>query len=179
MSSEPSQIDLLNWKITEYDGNYVHKAIQRTNWDRLCKLASSLNNGLSCVPLDRVTNGLHNLVRLLEFSDQTRWVARIHLRSSAADSRKLRSEVDVMQLIRDRSNAPVARVFAYEVDGNNPIGVPFILMEFIPGNTGMDAAGGYEVHKGQIPLSHRQHFYRSVAKCHASPARDLRLVAFF
>lgn len=169
MSSKLAQIDVLNWKTTEYDPIHsVHETIQKTNWDKLCQLASSLHKGLPCVPLDRVTNGLHNLVRLLQFSDQTLWVARIHLQGSAANSTKLRSEVDVMQLIKDRSNVPIPQIFAYEVNEDNEIGVPFILMEFLSGNTAMDAAGGYETHKGQIPLTHRPNFYRSVAECHVS-----------
>ncbi|KAI1780708.1 hypothetical protein F4818DRAFT_451082 [Hypoxylon cercidicola] len=71
-----------------------------------------------------------------------------------------------MRLIKDRSDLPIPRVFAYEVDKENPIGAPYILMEFLPGNTAMDAAGGYEVHKGRIPLAHCPSFYRSVAYCH-------------
>ncbi|KAH8193683.1 hypothetical protein TruAng_012153 [Truncatella angustata] len=166
MSSKPPQIDSLNWQTTEFEGDRVHETIQKTNWDKLCDFASCLNNGLPCIPLNNITNGLHNLVRLLEFSNQTRWIARISLDTSAANSTKLRGELDVMQLVRDRSGLPVPRVFAYEVNENNPVGVPFILMEFIPGNTAMDAAGGYELHRGQIPLGHRERFYRSVAKCH-------------
>ncbi|KAH8196701.1 hypothetical protein TruAng_009130 [Truncatella angustata] len=173
MSSKSPQINSLNWSTTEFDGDLVHEAIQRTDWAKLCELASQQNNGLSCVPLDKITNGLHNLVRLLEFSNQTRWVARISLYKSVAESMKLRSEIAVMQFIKDRSDLPVPEIFAYEVDENNAIGVPFILMEFIPGSTAMDAAGGYENHKGQIPLAHRQSFYRSVAECHVRMT-DLR-----
>ncbi|KAI1318087.1 kinase-like domain-containing protein [Xylariaceae sp. FL0255] len=167
MSSTSAEIDLLNWKTTDYDPvNNVHEAIQSIDWGKLCHLASGLHNGLPCVPLDKITNGLHNLVRLLQFSDQTQWIARINLHRSAAGTAKLRSEIDVMQLIQDRSDLPVPQIFAYELDENNSIGVPFILMEFLPGNTAMDAAGGYEVHKGLIPLAYRRTFYRSVAECH-------------
>ncbi|KAG8406703.1 hypothetical protein J3458_021039 [Metarhizium acridum] len=167
MSTKLSQIDFLNWNITEHDGgNRVAEAIRRTNWDKLCQRASRLNGGLSCNLLDQSTNGLYNLVRLLQFSDQSLWIARISLRKSTAGSAILRSEADVMQFIKDKSSLPVPRVFAYEVDENNDIGVPYILMEFIPGNTAMDAAGGYEKHRGQIPLAYRLNFYRSVAKCH-------------
>lgn len=168
MSPQSLPIDVLNWEINEYDFNQVREAIQKTNWDNLCQRASHLNYGLRCVRLPKMTNGLHNLVCVLEFSDQTRWVARIGLHSSAADSTKLRNEVDVMQLLKEQSECPVPKVFAYERDANNSVGVPYILMEFLPGNTAMDAAGGYEVHRGQIPSVHRQRFYRSVARCHVS-----------
>ncbi|KAI0880715.1 kinase-like domain-containing protein [Annulohypoxylon maeteangense] len=171
MLSNPPLIDTLNWNIADYSSlkahiNPVQDTIQRVDWDNICRLASSLNNGLPCVFLDKTTNGLNNLVRLLQFSDQTRWIARISLRKSTGDLSKLRSEVDTMQLIKERSDLPVPRLFAYEVDEKNPIGAPFILMEFLPGNTAMDSAGGYDVHRGRIPSAYRQGFYRSVAKCH-------------
>ncbi|KAI1121236.1 kinase-like domain-containing protein [Nemania abortiva] len=165
MSYETPHNDLLNWNVTNYDNDLVDQAIQKTNWDRICERASSIK-GLPCRPLNKITNGLHNLVRLLEFSDSTQWIARISLYRSDTVSKTLRGEVDVMHLVKARSKLPVPRVFAYEIDENNPIGVPYILMEFIPGNTAMDAAGGYQVHQGRIPRDHRQVFYRSVAECH-------------
>lgn len=169
MSSQSSQIDLLNWKISEYDPLHsVGEVIRKTNWVNLCQRASDLNHGLPCMPLSKMTNGLHNLVCILQFSDQTRWVARIGLHSSAADSAKLRNEVDAMHLIKENCTFQVPRVFAYEIDDKNSVGVPFILMEFLPGNTAMDAAGGYDVHGGHIPFAYRQIFYRSVAECHVS-----------
>ncbi|KAI1267856.1 kinase-like domain-containing protein [Xylariaceae sp. FL1019] len=168
MRSISSNIDFLNWTITDYDPDHsVQQATKNTNWGKLCQLASTLNNGLPCVLLDKpATNGGFNLVRLLEFSDGTRWIARIPLRCSTADSTKLQSEVDAMQLVQECSAVPIPKIFAYEVDGNNPIGVPFVLMEFLLGNTAIDAAGGWDVHKGEIPLAHRDVFYSSVAECH-------------
>lgn len=167
MPSTPAPVNQLNWKEAEYDPTAsVKDTLRETDWPKLCQLASDLNDGLSCVPLNETTNGLNNLVRLLQFSDMTRWVARVALRRSAADSAKLRREVHVMQFIRERSSLPVPKVFAYEADEHNSVGVPFILMEFLPGNTAMDAAGGYEVHRGQIPSLYRPTFYRSVAECH-------------
>jgi aminoglycoside phosphotransferase (APT) family kinase protein len=81
---------------------------------------------------------------------------------------KLRNEIDAMRLIGDRTRVPVPRVFGYEVDSNNPIGVAFILMEFLPGNVAIDANGGYATNKGQIPHEHRPSFYNSVAQIQVS-----------
>ncbi|KAI0160733.1 kinase-like domain-containing protein [Xylariaceae sp. FL1272] len=167
MPPPPFGIETLNWATTEYDPAHpIQQTVERTNWDALCQLASELNHGLSCILLDKSTNGLYNLVRLIQFSDQTRWIVRIPLRRSAADSVELQREVDTMYLVRDRSQIPVPQIFAYEVDGDNPVGVPFVLMEFLPGNTAVDSAGGWEVHKGQVPLAYRDGFYRSVAEYH-------------
>ncbi|KAJ2975187.1 hypothetical protein NUW58_g8429 [Xylaria curta] len=167
MSSQSPLIDALNWEISEHgQPNSVREVIEKTNWVNLCQRASDLNHGLPCKPLSKMTNGLNNLVCILQFSDQTRWVARIGLHRSATDSAKLRSEVDAMQLIREQCKIPIPQVFACEVNSENPVGVPFVLMEFLPGNTAMDAAGGYDVHRGQIPFTYRPKFYRSVAECH-------------
>ncbi|KAI0190544.1 kinase-like domain-containing protein [Astrocystis sublimbata] len=166
MSIQSLLISMLNWKTSECGSSHtVRDTIERTNWQTLCQIASTLNHGLPCTLLSNITNGLHNLVRILEFSDQTRWIARISLHRSPADLAKLRSEVTVMQLIKEKSQLPVPHIFAYEANIDNPVGAPFILMEFLPGNTAMDAAGGYEVHKGEIPSVYRTGFHRSVAKC--------------
>ncbi|KAH9897375.1 protein kinase-like domain-containing protein [Xylariomycetidae sp. FL2044] len=117
MSSDMSRVGSLSWKTSEYDpSDSVHSAIQETNWTALCELASRLNDNLDTL-----------------------------LRTSAVDLTKLRNEIDIMRCIKDRSDLPVPRIFAYEVDQINLIGAPFILMDFIPGDTTMDAAGGYEV----------------------------------
>ncbi|KAJ6036430.1 hypothetical protein N7540_000709 [Penicillium herquei] len=142
---------------------------QRTKWHELCRTASGITGELECIALDQVASGLNNIVRVLQFSDQTRWAARVHIRrkSSSFDSSiKLEAEVATMRLIKDHSDLPVPRVFAYEADENNPIGVAFMLMELLPGIVGIDANGGYEVHRGVVPREYRPNFYSSVAKYH-------------
>ncbi|OAQ67617.1 protein kinase-like protein [Pochonia chlamydosporia 170] len=166
MSSDLSRIGL-NWKAKEFDKtNRVAQIDRRTNWNKLCERASNLRGGLHCQPLNHTTNGFYNLVRLLEFADGTLWVARINLSRSVESLAILESEIHVMQLLKARSCLPVPEIFAYEVNENNDVCVPFILMEFIPGNTAMNAAGGYDEHRGRILAQHRPTFYRSVAQCH-------------
>lgn len=140
----------------------------RTRWNELCRIASGLAGHLECKALDQVASGLNNIVRVLEFSDQTRWVARVHVRrsNSLVSGTKLKTEIATMQFIKEHSDLPVPRVFAYEVDENNPVGAAFMLIELLPGIVAMDALGGRKAHRGVIPREHRQNFYRSVAKCH-------------
>ncbi|KAK4196257.1 hypothetical protein QBC40DRAFT_313936 [Triangularia verruculosa] len=57
------------------------RCFQRTQWDQLCLVASNANCHLECTALDQVTSGLNNVVRLLEFSDQSRWAARVQITS--------------------------------------------------------------------------------------------------
>jgi hypothetical protein len=170
MSSDLKQLGFLNWKLeADESKRSPQNALDRTNWDELCAVASRINKDLPCCPLDKITHGMNNLDRLLRFGDQTFWVARISLNDSLENSTKLRSEIDTMQYIKDQSQLPIPQVFTYKVDReDNTAGVPYILMEFIPGNTAMDSGGGFNAHRGRVPDALRPNFYRSVAKCHVS-----------
>lgn len=144
---------------------------RRTRWDQLCLIASNANRDLECVALDQVTSGLNNVVRLLEFSDRSRWAARVQIKSTMClreqvGNAGLGAEVATMQFIKDHSDLAVPEVFAYALDENNPAEVAYMLIEVLPGIVAMDALGGYEVHRGVIPAQYRQPFYRSVAACH-------------
>lgn len=141
----------------------------RTQWDELCRIASGIAGQPECKALDELACGLYNIVRPLEFPDKTRWAARVHIgrgESPLVTSAKLESEIATMQFIKEYSDVPVPRVFAYEVDEDNPVGAAFILMEFLPGTAAMDALGGHKIHRGIIPKEYRPNFYRSVAKSH-------------
>ncbi|KAK3298367.1 kinase-like domain-containing protein [Chaetomium fimeti] len=126
---------------------------RRTQWDQLCLIASNTNRHLECFALDKVTGGLNNLVRLLEFSDGSRWAARIRIKSVAplqAGNNELGAEVATMQFVKEHSNVPIPRVFAYATNEDNPAGVAYMLIEVLPGVVAMDALGGYHVHRGVI-----------------------------
>ncbi|KFY66895.1 hypothetical protein V496_01880 [Pseudogymnoascus sp. VKM F-4515 (FW-2607)] len=160
-----------NWKGTGFypDGSsrrrLLDACVEATNWDALCLYASTLNNSIKCRILPDITNGQFHLVRLLEFENQSRWIARIQLRKSTELlAKKLQREVDAMAIVRERTNIPVPQVFGYETNDSNQVGVAFILMEFLPGNVAMDADGGYETHNGEIPPQHKTNFYDEVAR---------------
>ena len=152
---------------------------RRTRWDQLCLIASNYNRHLECVALDQVTSGLNNIVRLLEFSDGSRWAARVRIKSTAplqAENTEFGAEVATMQFIKENSDLPIPGTFAYAIDENNPAGVAYMLIEVLPGIVAMDALGGYDVHRGVIPTQYRRHFYQAVAACHVSFKPSSRLV---
>ncbi|KAK1572702.1 uncharacterized protein LY79DRAFT_569787 [Colletotrichum navitas] len=141
----------------------------QVNWDQLCRIASDANRSLECVPLDQIASGLNNLVRQLEFSDKTRWAARIPIirsKSSGSYGENLGNELAAMQFIQENSSLRVPRVFAYNTNMNNTAKAAFMLVEVLPGIVAMDAHGGHSAHGGVIPAEHRKTFYQSVAKCH-------------
>lgn len=167
----PDTLGGLNWD--PFRQPSLDEAMRGIDWETLCQLASDLKNGTPCTLLPMINAGLNNLIRVVQFEDGTQWVARIPLhlgKQSDKGSIKLRTEVHTMQLINEScgSDLPVPRIFAYEADTNNRVGVPFILMELIAANTAMDSAGGYPIHRGVIPPEYRLNFHRSVARFHVS-----------
>lgn len=176
MSTESSSWNTVQDFLQDSD-NQTTDCFHQTRWDELCRIASGFAGDLECMALYQVTSGLNNIVRVLEFSDQTRWVAQVHIRRSnipLVNRTKLSTEIATMQFIKENSDLTVPRVFAYEFDENNPVNAAFMLMELLPGVVAMDALGGRKVHRGVIPREHRQSFYRSVAKSHVClPSRPL------
>ena len=55
----------------------VRSSIEKTDLDKLVSLCSSLRQGIACKISDKFTSGTRNLVRLVEFDDGVKWVARI------------------------------------------------------------------------------------------------------
>lgn len=102
----------------------VHAIFQQIDWTRLFELASHLNGQLPCKPLTKMANGLHNLARLLEFSDGTLWVTRISI--SRMIREQLRKEAIVIGLICDRTDVPIPMVFDYKLEKNDTIGHKFM-----------------------------------------------------
>ncbi|KAK3368594.1 hypothetical protein B0H63DRAFT_441835 [Podospora didyma] len=154
-------------------GRAVQDCIKRTRWDELRRYASRLhssdidndNDIVSCTLGPSITNGLHHLVPTLEFADGAQWVARIQLAPSTPElAAKMQVEVDTMSLLRERTEVPIPKVFGYEVDTDNPVGVAFMLTEFLPGMVAMEADGGFAVHRAQIPAERRPGFYSAVAE---------------
>jgi Phosphotransferase enzyme family len=144
------------------------QCIENTNWDALLQYASALNGSVKCTLHPTIAAGRYYIVRLLEFEDKTRWVAKIRP-SKYGVAKEIQSEIDTMALLRERTKAPVPRVFGYEIDKNNPIGFPFILTEFFPGNTALDANGGYKVNHYDIPQQHRATFINEAAQLQVIP----------
>ncbi|KAF1913677.1 hypothetical protein BDU57DRAFT_596980 [Ampelomyces quisqualis] len=107
--------------------------------------------------------GLH-VVRLLDFEDGTTWLARLQLRKGTAEScQRLTAEVNTIQVVREQSKIRVPEVFGYDASSDNPVGVPFMLLEYIPAITAMDSFGGWEEHGGRIPQHFRTEYHASMA----------------
>ncbi len=149
--------DSFQWKLR----TACNKAI---NWDALFQYASNLNSGMKCHLVPQSTMGGCHLVRLLQFEDGTKWIVRFRLDPPTPSStEQLRSEVDTMRLIRSRTKIPVPQVYGSDPYRKTGVGVPFIMMEYIPGIAAMDLDGGWTVHHGKIAAHHKPTFYQTMA----------------
>lgn len=149
--SQEDSIHPINWAaFQDYAINI--KRSQNPSLANTCHIPPTYNKG-----------GLH-LVRLLVFNDDTKWIARIQLRECTPNSKeRLLHEVHTLSIVRERTDIPVPEVFGYEASGET-IGRAFMLMEFVPGNTGMDSFGGWHAHHGEIPAQFKGVFSRDIAR---------------
>lgn len=57
----------------------VRRCIDSTRWDNLLTICSNLREGVSCSISEKFTFGTQNLVKLVQFEDDVKWVARVAL----------------------------------------------------------------------------------------------------
>lgn len=126
----------------------IMRLVDRINLPALMSRASDLRNGFACsiphsLQYDRSTRssvmgGMNYHLEIL-FEDGISWLARIrrlNATSPPLDVREyiMRSEVSTLQF-SSKTNVPIPRVFDFDFDEANPIGVCYILMEKLPGKS--------------------------------------------
>lgn len=117
--------------------------LEQIDFDQLVAVASSLRHGMPCKIVGE-TLGHYNLVYYIEFEDTTQWVARIPLlyRQYICDDEVLeenvqqylfKSVIAAQKFARMKKSVFAPAIYASFVDIDNPVGVPFILMQKISG----------------------------------------------
>ena len=136
------------------------------DWEALRQSAEKLRN-VPCKVGENFCFGGRHAVREIVFDDDVHWIARVQLpevnphasekympnpvgfgwtaEQHVQNAAKMRSEVDTMCYIREMTDVPVPRVFFVETRVNNPVGAPYMFMECIMGNSGMDMPGDFQV----------------------------------
>lgn len=152
----------------------MSKILEIVDWDLLQQYASTLREGRSCVILPSVQFGGRHLIRILDFEDGIKWVARLRQHENPVlesvyeeSARSMESEHACMALVRERTNIPVPVVFDCNTSKQNLLGTPFMLMECVRGNAGIDI--GFSI----IPEPHKPEFLKRMAQIHVfapSPA---------
>lgn len=132
----------------EVEQKEINNLLEKINIPALLSRASQLRNDLSChlpqtLQYDRSTRssvmGGINYHIEIQFEDGVSWLARIrrfNATSPPPDLRRhiMRSEIATLQFL-EKTKIPAPRVFDYNLEEGNPIGVEYILMEKMPGKS--------------------------------------------
>lgn len=122
---------------------------------------------MECTLLSHVGLGHNHMVRIIRFVDGVQLAARLRLPSLKDDgtfsdiAKSMECEASTIALVRQNTRVPVPEVYAFESDSNCSVKAPFMLMECLDGNVGMDL--GMEV-----PPGHQQDFFKGLAEIHVS-----------
>ena len=100
----------------------------------------------ACTISEKYTCGAYNLVFEICFDDGVSWIARLRsaspmqavsqefvFESPTYKQHVMESELATMEYIRQHTDIPVPEVYAFETTSNNPVKLPYILMECIHG----------------------------------------------
>ena len=152
------------WQSHSYvEGRFpkVQPFLASIKWEALCLFASRLNENEQCTLDPQIAMGGRNVVRILNFSNGTRWIARIRLPPIDQEANRLvQGEVDCIKLVRELTSIPVPEIYGCSADPDL-IGAPFILMEALQGNAAVD------LNNRLIHPEHKDSFYRSLAEYQA------------
>lgn len=136
------------------------------DWNALCRYASQLQGGEKCTVDPQFTRGGRHMVRIINFQGGSRWIARLRMTTTMDDAQQsslVQREVDCIQLVRERTSVPVPVIFGYVASAKNAVGAPFMLMECLSGNVGVD------LNRDFIPSQHKDKFYAEMARFQVSP----------
>ncbi|KAJ6022354.1 hypothetical protein N7499_002882 [Penicillium canescens] len=123
----------------------VQTFIDSINWDALIEYANRLRNGKICKLLANIGLGYNHLVRIIEFEDDVRWIARLRMpplsRTQAGSNiskQIMGTEYNTILLVKQKTKIPVPNVHAVELDTENIVKAQFMLMDCLRGNVGID-----------------------------------------
>lgn len=140
------------------------------DWPALLDYVAKKRDGINCMLLPDIGLGYNHMIRIVEFADKIRWVARLRmppLAKSGSDDDALKTimncEFNTISLVQRKTRIPVPKIHAFEMKSGCSMKAPFMLMDCLEGNVGMDL--GME-----IPPKHKQAFLNSLAKIHVSKA---------
>lgn len=142
--------------------------IASVDWEALLQYAAAQRNGGQCSLLSHIGLGHNHMVRIIRFMDGIQWAARLRLpsRSGGATSDDIRSmmesEISTMIVVRQKTQVPVPEIYAYETSSNCSVKAPFMLMECLDGNVGMDLGM-------TVPREHQSSFFKRLAEIQVSP----------
>jgi len=138
--------------------------MESTPWSRLLTFAAERGMGGELLPA--VGLGHNHMVRIIEGTSSNRWIVRLELPPISATTcsehylqARRDNEVNVVTLLRQKTTIRIPEIYA--CDSGHAIGVPFTILEYLPGNVGMDMAMS-------IPSDQKSKIIRGLAHIHVS-----------
>lgn len=92
-------------------------------------------NKSRCTRIIKLAEGGFNKIFLLTMDDESEVIARIPTSIAGPRYYTTASEAATMQFLRDILQIPVPRVLAYSATHDNPVGVEYIIMERLQGQS--------------------------------------------
>ncbi|KAF1960332.1 hypothetical protein CC80DRAFT_544786 [Byssothecium circinans] len=164
----------------EYGGEYAKRINQfndKINQRALLTYASLLRGSRPCTLSPKFSVGSFNLVRKIQFDDGVEWIVRLRMppipdQGSGMASPPTRermlldmeSELATMEFVRQNTDIPIPRVYAYDLNEQNAVGCPFSIIELVEGNTAEELSRTYPGEHEGIPAQFEEKFWRQVAK---------------
>ncbi|QDS68811.1 hypothetical protein FKW77_006212 [Venturia effusa] len=88
--------------------------LRSVDWQALLKYAASVRNGVECTLLSHIGLGHNHMVRILRFTDEVQWVARLRLPSlkdeETFSDMSMKREVSTVALVKQNTRIPVPEV---------------------------------------------------------------------
>ncbi|KAH0551623.1 hypothetical protein GP486_007160 [Trichoglossum hirsutum] len=127
----------ISYKV-EKDVRAFQESIQ---WDNIISFCRE-SRGVLCNMGPKFVVGSKNLVKVVEFADGIKWVAKLPLPRPGvyringnvkSQSTALRSEVATFRFLKTHTAIPVPKIHAFDDGASGLIGAPCVLMEYIHG----------------------------------------------
>lgn len=105
--------------------------------DRLSLGVSEDTNNLTCLIEEKPIFGGFNVLFVIKFSDDVKWIARFPGYGISSfgelEARMLLSDIQTKALIRSSTSIPIPEVFAWDLSRDNAVGAPYHLEAFVEG----------------------------------------------
>lgn len=153
------------------DDELIKRTVDAVNWNALLDITRKLSGDTNCLFEGNINAGGRHIVRRIVVpSKRIRWIARLPIVSSSYSNSNdnwwteerwfiMQSEVATMKHIALHTDIPVPEVFAHDTLSDvNPVGLPYVLMHCIEGNTIFDLGG-----LGKLTLDQNRSLHQSIA----------------
>lgn len=144
----------------------AQKFLESTDWNSLIEYAAAERNGAKCRLLPDIGLGYNHMVRIVEFTDNVRWVARLRMPHSSQNGDSsclarsvMECEYNTIRLVQHESRIPVPRIHAFESNPYSKVKAQFMLMDCLRGNVGIDL-------NMKVPSEYKTSVFTRLAEIH-------------